>query len=173
MRGEKLFLKLMTITLSDHSAGLLLPQITRFSQTLAFRELNLLIELIRRPTGNNCSNDFLSLKLFSLLHIWQGRRGKAKDYVQHVVKANSYSLRASDSQTYTISCPSNQKMCNTLFSNSFLLYAPERHLMAKNLYPIELIDALIHVRIDRFTNQQTDKKKEGLTVRHACISFDR
>ena len=172
MRGEKFFLKLMTITLSDHSAGLLLPQITRFSQTLAFRELNLLIELIRRPTGNNCSNNFLSLKLFSLLHIWQGRRGKAKDYVQHV-KANSYSLRASDSQTYTISCPSNQKMCNTLFSYSFLLYAPVRHLKAKNLYQIELNDALIHVRINRFTNQQTDKKKEGLTVRHACISFDR
>ena len=118
---------------------------------------------MRQLNGNNYSSNFLSLKLFSLLRIWEGMRGKAKDYAPHVVKASNYSLRACDSQTCTISRQSKQKVCNMLFNDSFRFYGITRLLMETDVKWIEQIDALVHVWIDTFTNQHADKKTDGLT----------
>ena len=133
--------------------------------TLSSEITTLPIEQMQQLTGNNYSSNFLSLKLFLLLRIWEVMRGIAKDYAPHIAKASNYLLRACDSQACTISRHRNQKVCNMLFNDSLLFYGTTWLLMETDMLWIKLIDALVHVWIDIYTNQQADKKTDGQTPR--------
>ena len=150
---------------SDHPAGLFLHLIWHFPQRWTYCQLSLLVEQMRKPTGNNYSSNFLSLKLYLLLRIWEVMKGKAKDYAPNIVKASNYSLRACDSQACTISRHRNQKVCNMLFNDSFLFYGTARLLIETVMLWIELIGALVHVWTDisktnRQTKRQMDKRSD-------------